>query len=109
MNTTTHHAAVQAARQELAVTARTATPEQLAKLVNTVAYTEGYHTTRDTLRTVVERRGVQAARGVALRLANADPDDTWSGRANDVRRAKADGVRQAIADALYEELYEEGQ
>ena len=28
------------------------------------------------------------------------PDDTWSGRGNDVRRAYADGVRRAVAEAV---------
>ena len=35
---------------------------------------------------------------LALLLDGAD--DTWSGRGNDVRRAYADGVRRAVAEAV---------
>lgn len=34
-----------------------------------------------------------------LMLAVASPDDTWSGRTNDSRRAYADGKRSAVGDA----------
>ena len=33
-------------------------------------------------------------------MALADPDDTWSGRGNDARRARTDGAREILKDVL---------
>lgn len=51
----------------------------------------------------LQKRGDVDREGVVrelLRLVSRGPDDTWSGRANDVRRAYHDGVRRGVQYAM---------
>lgn len=77
--------------------------ERLAKAANQIAekegalevahlvqYAEANEVSKDALTRMLLREAVRSA------------DDTWSGRGNDVKRAFADGRRDAIDDAMLE-------
>ena len=44
----------------------------------------------------------EAMERILFREALRGPDDAWSGRGNDVRRAYADGIRRGIDEALWD-------
>lgn len=101
-------AGIEAARAEVtaAVTANF-TADRLAKAVNGVAHAEGYADALTTARYVLIHHADSDARTTAIALIDAmsdaltlGADDEWSGRANDVRRARFDGVRAAAKDVL---------
>lgn len=74
----------------------------LAKLVNSLAAAEGRAYVRAMIRDGLAQWATpDAIKYGILRLALSNPDDTWSGRANDVRRAYADGVREEVRDQMY--------
>ena len=72
--------------------------EELAKLVNDLAAAEGARAARWRVEAAFNRGGEEAAMREKIDLLSAYPNDTWSGRANDVRRAFNDGQRDAIRD-----------
>lgn len=77
--------------------------ERIAKAANAIAAQEGTIRVRHLLASL-EANGV-GADGTAkalLRESLRGPDDQWSGRSNDVRRAFADGHRDAINDAMWD-------
>lgn len=77
--------------------------ERIAKAANAIAAQEGAIRVRVVLASL-EANEVSAdgtARAL-LRESLRGPDDQWSGRANDVRRAYADGHREALNDAMWD-------
>lgn len=77
--------------------------ERLAKAANAIAAQEGVIRARDLLASL-EARNVSAEETQQAMLSEAlrGPDDQWSGRANDVRRAYADGHREALNAAMWD-------
>lgn len=78
----------------------------LANSVNRLAEAEGYVYADAVIDYALahENGGVQAARDEAMDLLARGADDSWSGRANDNRRAYFDGVREAVRDRRYADL-----
>lgn len=77
--------------------------ERIAKAANAIAAQEGAIRVRYLLASL-EANGVgpEGAAKALLRESLRGPDDQWSGRANDVRRAFADGHREALNDAMWD-------
>lgn len=79
----------------------------LMSLVEAIANAEGQESTYALFSTaaayaVKEGEDVKATvLDAALRLLEAGADDNWSGRGNDVRRARFDGVREAVRDVRF--------
>lgn len=75
--------------------------ERLAKEVNGLAENEGRLFVRVQYRNALAQdASPEAIRRHLTKLVLNHPDDEWSGRSNDVRRAKADGVRNEVASIL---------
>lgn len=74
--------------------------EAIAKSANRIAEAEG------EVRAMSILAGAQKQemdlKSAILRHALRSPDDEWSGRTNDVRRAFADGLRTALEDSLWD-------
>lgn len=79
----------------------------LMSLVEGIANAEGQESTYALFVTAAEYAESQgedvreAVRDAALRLLEAGADDEWSGRGNDARRARFDGVREAVRDVRF--------
>ena len=76
--------------------------ERIASIANQIAENEGALQVL-ILRLRLEEKGAEKDQ-VALALLKESvrgSDDTWSGRTNDVKRAFADGRREAIDDAQF--------
>lgn len=72
------------------------TAERLAKAVNEVAEAEGVLTIVTLAENLAKIGKTKDEITIAVFEQVTSPsDDTWSGRANDVRRAKADGMKTA--------------
>lgn len=101
---------VEYARQALAEAAATADPERLDQLVKEVARAEAVQICNDTLTFGIEHyvsdgMTPDEARQKVLRKITSDiiqrgPDDTWSGRGNDLRRAVFDAKIDWLRDRL---------
>lgn len=85
-------------RQEIAAEAAKASPRDLAGMVNRLAEAQG------TVRPLaVIREGLASGASAAtikatlIGLLVNGPDDGWSGRTNDVRRAEYDGLREFVS------------
>lgn len=100
---------VEYARQALAEAAATADPERLDQLVKEVARAEAVQICNDTLTFGIENYADEMtpdeARKKVLRKITSDiiqrgPDDTWSGRGNDLRRAVFDAKIDWLRDRL---------
>lgn len=86
----------------------TATAEDWARFANSLAETEGKATAWAQIQATVryfEREGLELTDAAVLEtiveILSRGADDVWSGRANDVRRARFDGVRNACTTAKY--------
>lgn len=77
--------------------------ERIAKIANEIAENEGALQVL-LLRLRLEEQGAEKDQiaSALLREAVRGSDDQWSGRANDVRRAFADGRRDALDDAQFD-------
>ena len=77
--------------------------EHIAKYANTIAWFEGALQVAHLKARLEEKGASKEERLSALfREAVRTTDDTWSGRTNDVRRAFADGRREALDDLQWE-------
>lgn len=76
--------------------------ETLAELVNRLAVLEGHYIATLTFeKMAVDGRYSTADRREALiDLLTSGADDRWSGRKNDVKRARFDGIREAAGRLL---------
>lgn len=77
--------------------------DRMASMVNDIAESEGEIRVLTLLANAEERgKSKEEIKEALFRLALRGPDDAWSGRGNDVRRALADGIRSAIDDAMWD-------
>ena len=77
--------------------------EQIAKAANRIAEKEGALEVAHLVKHAeVNEVSKETLARMLLREAVRSADDTWSGRNNDVKRAFADGRRDAIDDAVME-------
>lgn len=75
--------------------------EDLAKVLNDLAKEEGRMLVRHALRNALaEKASVNQIRQHLLSFTLNGADDTWSGRANDVRRAHFDGVLAEVREII---------
>lgn len=99
--------AVNQAREKLAQIAEAGMLAELGNAVNAVAYAEGVaeaHYIKERL----EGNG-KSEPIIALELAGRmshGADDSWSGRGNDVQRAKHDGFREAAQRIVQKARYQ---
>ena len=71
----------------------------LASKVNDIAREEGRVRVLTSVRDVLAQgAGREDINRLLLSMAVAYPDDSWSGRGNDVRRAYNDGIRDTLRD-----------
>lgn len=93
-------------RKTLRETAEAADLDSLAGVLNALASAEGELNVITKLAQVVPALKTDpslldaALEEVSITLFSG-PDDAWSGRSNEVRRARYDGVRKATKDALW--------
>lgn len=77
--------------------------ERIAKAANQIAEKEGALEVAHLVKHAEDHgASPEALTRMLLREAVRSADDTWSGRTNDVKRAFADGRRDAIDDAMME-------
>ena len=77
--------------------------ERIAKAANAIAAQEGTIRVLAVLAKLkANYASDEAIQRALLREALRVPDDQWSGRANDVRRAYADGHREALDNAMWD-------
>lgn len=77
--------------------------ERIAKAANAIAAQEGAIRVRHLLaRLEANNVSADGTAKALLRESLRGPDDQWSDRANDVRRAFADGHRDALNDAMWD-------
>lgn len=75
--------------------------DRIAKAANAIAAQEGVIRVRAVVAGLkTNHASDEEAQRALLNEALRVPDDTWSGRANDVRRAYADGHREALNDVM---------
>lgn len=75
--------------------------EHIAKATNRIAEKEGALEVAHLVKHAeANEASTETLTRMLLREAVRSADDTWSGRGNDVRRAFADGRRNAIDDAM---------
>lgn len=70
---------------------------KLTYAVNGIAEAEGYLSTITRLEEIAEKNPRRLTHA-AIQIVTQTPGDTFSGRANDVRRAHGDGVKKALQD-----------
>lgn len=76
--------------------------ERIAKIANEIAEREGALQVACLVLRLDEKGASKEQAALALlREAVRGSDDTWSGRTNDVKRAFADGRRDALDDATF--------
>lgn len=75
---------------------------RLAALVNEIAYEEGRADAHERIAKAVRRGGKRQGLWRAMSMLALGADDDWSGRRNDVARARFDGMRRAVDDAKYD-------
>lgn len=94
-------APVEAARQEMAkwlIEDKGADAESIASRANGIAVAEGRAQARWEYRNALADEATdEQIKAHFFRLLTNHPDDKWSGRGNDARRAKADGFREEAA------------
>lgn len=74
----------------------------LAALVTALAYHEGEYAVYQTVRSAVQRdKTADEIRATLLEILARGADDTWSGRNNDVRRARFDGIREGVSSVMW--------
>lgn len=83
--------------------------DRLAGLLNALADAEGAARVRHSYRQALigmldrghsEEEAIEYAKESAVAHLLSSPDDMWSGRKNDVRRAFSDGVREAAGNLI---------
>lgn len=79
--------------------------EELAKRVNSIAEAEGRVQVYAQLSSLHHRLEKEEFLLAVMSLLVRGPDDTWSGRGNDVRRAFADGRREALDEVVRDLRY----
>lgn len=94
--------ALEAARNRLYVaTGERLSAKALGKIVTDIAEAEGRHATVTQVWHLIDRCDLTPADAVAevtRQALTTGADDTWSGRGNDVARARFDGVLSVLAD-----------
>lgn len=97
---------VESARNRLAEVAAGSALRELSNAVNAVAHAEGVAEVFGLVE-LMERNGaseVVISLELGARMGNG-ADDSWSGRGNDVQRAKHDGFRDAAQNIIRASLY----
>lgn len=94
---------VAAIRAELQQAAADDSVNNINAKVIQLATAEGVHDVFSLANALLEagRSGAEVLENVTITLLLAGADDTCSGRGNDARRARFDGVRSAISDLRY--------
>lgn len=103
---TAAHKAVEDAADRLAsAAAGRHRSDDLLDLVAAVARAEVVYSRESLAAAIAERQNVPPAEAIRLSAADAistlvhtGPDDTWSGRGNDLRRVRHDALRRWVAD-----------
>jgi hypothetical protein len=84
-------------RRRLASDARSQAPLELAKLAVTIGCEEKAAWLYTYAASLAENMGLEAVVTWVLRTHETGPNDTYSGRDNDMRRSIADAERQVLA------------
>lgn len=75
--------------------------DSLANVLNAIAEAEGYLSTITTVQSIYDGHGRERVTAWLLRTVSNGPDDTWSGRTNDVRRSRFNGILRCVQDLEY--------
>ena len=95
-------AAIKRLKQNLAEAAEKNDSEGLASMVNAIASAEGRYMAQERVADC-QQGGLskEETLAAAIQLLAQSGQDTYSGRGNDARRAKADGLKAALQDLVY--------